>query len=128
MIKSDTYVDDIVTGAFSVSDATELAEDICHILQTADMETHKWISNIPQVLEKIPLKLHSPDYKTKILGIPWNSITDRITIPITTEIEEETGHQTRRKVVSNIAKVFDPLGLLSPWVLKGKYSFRSCGR
>ncbi len=119
-IKSDTYVDDIITGASSASKATELAENIYRILQMADMETHKWTSNIPEVLQKIPLKLCSSDYETKILGILWNSIMDKITIPIITGLKEETGHQTMRKVIANVAKVFDPLGLLSPWVLKGK--------
>ncbi len=127
-IKSDAYVDDIITGASSVNEATELAENIYQIIQMADMETRKWTSNIPEVLQKIPLKLRSSDYETKILGILWNSITNKITIPITTGLKEETGHQTMRKVVSNVAKVFDPLGLLSPWVLKGKLIIRSYGR
>ena len=120
-VLQDTYVDDIATGANTISKATSIASGIYNLLQMADMRTHKWLSNVPQTLEKIPLHLRASEYKTKILGIHWNLITDMISLhPPKLPKNNVDKHDTMRQALSSIAQVFDPLGLLAPWVLQGK--------
>ncbi|GBN40280.1 hypothetical protein AVEN_182684-1 [Araneus ventricosus] len=66
---------------------------------------------------KIPLK-ENPDCleETKTLGVFWKSKTDCFCFKVASE---EFG-VTKRLVLSTIARVFDPLGILGPVVTKAK--------
>ncbi|XP_037812758.1 uncharacterized protein LOC119604295 [Lucilia sericata] len=55
---------------------------------------------------------------TKTLGIRWNALTDSFTYTFES-IPQET-KITKRKIVSSVAKLFDPAGWISPVVIKGK--------
>ena len=61
-----------------------------------------------------------PDGDQKSLGFNWNSIGDALNMMV---LEFECGPLTKRKFLSSLSRVSDPLGLLSPlaiaaWVFK----------
>jgi len=84
----------------------------------------KWISNHPSILQSIPtdkqITLSSlqidENMTVHALGLCWKPKTDTfhftLQLPLTKQI-------TKRAILSTIAKLFDPLGLLSP-VIKAK--------
>ncbi|GFU26835.1 integrase catalytic domain-containing protein [Trichonephila clavipes] len=83
------------------------------------------VPNDPDVLATIPKELKAVDYKhtikddqpVKILGIAWLPNVDKFTLTITVN---ETEVWTKRKVLSEVAKIFDPLGWLAPSVVISK--------
>ena len=59
---------------------------------------------------------------TKVLGLPWILESDNLEIRLNSigKISREDDRVTKRPVLSSLAKVFDPLGLVSPVVTKAK--------
>lgn len=51
------------------------------------------------------------DRASNILGVKWNCIED--VFQYSSKIQPQLAH-TKRAILSNIAKIFDPLGLLAP--------------
>lgn len=82
------------------------------------MPLRKWKSNEPQLLPE-PDQL-SPEFNigdtesSKTLGLGWHSLSDQLYFPISPTIVKGN---TKRDILSVIAQIFDPLGLLSPCVI-----------
>lgn len=115
------YVDDLLSGADSVQEATKLSSDIVSIISSAGMNLRKFNSNNLQFLSAIPAEnredLATDDTTIKALGVKWNPIRDSIEfdvkpIPIS--------KITRRIILSDISKIYDPEGLIGPVIFKLK--------
>ena len=66
------------------------------------------------------------DTLVKTLGVCWNTETDEISFDFTELIEPaNTIQATKRSLLQLTAKVFDPLGLLSPFSITMKCQFQS---
>lgn len=81
----------------------------------------KWCSNSPELLQQIPkdeceLKALVADVAT--LGVRWSSRDDDFSYNISVPLE--TTPTTKRELSSEIAKLYDPLGWLSPLILSAK--------
>ena len=55
----------------------------------------------------------------KVLGLPWNTTTDKIIIDLSDAIDDSPV-ATKRVIASSIMKIFDPLGFASPIVIAAK--------
>ena len=56
-----------------------------------------------------------------VLGISWNSITDNMNVVVGESlIQEESWRYTKRKVLSLVSSIYDPLGWVSPLTVRGK--------
>lgn len=130
VVLRDFYVDDILTGADSVGEAMELQMDLSNMLSTGGFLLRKWASNSNKVLEKIPkehLEVKIPldfdlDEGIKSLGIQWSPATDTFSFSINI-IEGNTEH-TKRTFLSEVAKLFDPLGWTAPSLIIPKLGFQ----
>ena len=60
----------------------------------------------------------NPDEEVKTLGITWEPSSDKFRFSV--DIEPNDTAWTRRRILSSIAKLFDPLGLISPVVVYAK--------
>ena len=124
IIKRDLYVDDLLTGATTFDDALHLRNEITALLQRGGLNLRQWASNEPLLLKGLPsgsinLKLQSrQDQTIKTLGVHWNS--ERDIIIYTVSPIARNGRVTKRTVLSHIARIFDPLGLLGPVVTCAK--------
>ncbi|XP_037391858.1 uncharacterized protein LOC119262748 isoform X1 [Pygocentrus nattereri] len=87
----------------------------------------KWVSNSKKVLEVIPeneranmvkdLELDKKDPSIeKVLGIQWNLEDDTFGFKVSVNRKP----LTRRGILSTVSSIYDPLGFLAPFVLKGK--------
>lgn len=122
IIKRDLYVDDLLTGADSIEELIKLRKDICTLLSSGGFNLRQCASNSSQVLETIPnqivnLHLQADNSTLKTLGVHWNSTEDKI---IYTVNMTKYTRITKRIICSEIAKVFDPLGLLNPVIVLAK--------
>ncbi|XP_055906208.1 uncharacterized protein LOC129941556 [Eupeodes corollae] len=78
----DMYVDDLMTGAVSLSATLELKKQIVEMLSCGGLELSKWSSNCWEILrdidckEAVSLDLDSSSECTKVLGLElWNAKT-----------------------------------------------------
>ena len=60
----------------------------------------------------------------KPLGIVWNSQSDLLTYMVQSIKKQSTS--TKRRLLSDISKIFDPLGLLGPVILFAKVLMQDC--
>ena len=58
--------------------------------------------------------------ETKLLGLAWSKDEDSIQV----NIPKETAACTKRGILGKMARIYDPLGLVSPLTLTGKTLFR----
>jgi hypothetical protein len=119
-----TYVDDIVTGANSISEANTLISELNQLLRKGGFELRKWSANNASILRQFPEEyLENPaifaeeDSQLKILGLRWDPRQDVFTY----ELVPFSDSATKRTVLSYIARMYDPLGFLTPLTFWIKY-------
>ncbi|XP_063931822.1 uncharacterized protein LOC135143811 [Zophobas morio] len=123
IIKRDFYMDDLFTSAQTASELITLREEMSTILKEEGFELRKWASNLPAVLPTADnshgslVKLDDGEL-TKILGLLWDPKIDVLRYgvkPINVKSKV-----TKRIILSTIAQIFDPLGLIGAVILKAK--------
>ncbi|XP_052888952.1 uncharacterized protein LOC128297361 [Anopheles moucheti] len=127
IIREDCYVDDILSGASTVPEALECQSQLLGILKSAGFPVHKWSSNSPELLQHIPEpereKLvslsDSCEGVLKTLGLTWSPQRDEFAF-VTNHLTDKPNLLTKRSVLSEISKLFDPIGLLSPVIIIAK--------
>lgn len=89
---------------------------------------HKWCANDAALLEGIPIdkqekqidfQIHGGKDAVKTLGLLWNPVDDNFFFSVK-PFKNDNDRWTKQKVLSEIAKLFDPLGLLGPTVVLAK--------
>ncbi len=123
------YVDDFISGSETVKDAIRLREQLCDLLCLAKMTLRKWRTNHAGFRETIPdnlieledLQLTSPRTSLKTLGLHWSITNDSIHVATPNAIPENT---TKRVIASIVGKVFDILGMYSPFTILAKLLLR----
>ena len=126
------YVDDLISGAGNVQKAQGLKKNATEIFTDAGFDLHKWHSNAPELegrctesenndeITYAKEQLGSSDDECKLLGLAWNKREDTLSVTF----PEEKSKPTKREVLGKLARVYDPLGLVSPMTLQGKMIFR----
>ncbi|XP_044597973.1 uncharacterized protein LOC123274432 [Cotesia glomerata] len=117
------YVDNCLTGSDSIEEALKIRDEIRELLPLGGLNMRQWASNEPKLLEglsdeDIKQKLSIEDNSIKTLGLQWDASKDVIEYKIREPILSDK--VTKRTILSSIAKIFDPLGLLSPIIVKAK--------
>ncbi|XP_076384921.1 uncharacterized protein LOC143263875 [Megalopta genalis] len=124
IIKRDFYVDDLLTGTTTIEEAISLRNDLTSLLNSAGLHMRQWASNDRCLLEglteeHINKQIHLGDSSViKTLGIVWNSTHDSITYTVKPIVH--TTCVTKRVISSEIARIYDPLGLLGPVIIVAK--------
>ena len=125
-ILKSTYMDDTLDSVETVEDAQELQLQIIKIWEGAGMSAKKWITSSNEINQKIPsesrakvLEINDGEkLSVKTLGVSWNAKDDNFSI--STNFPDNCDKLTKRSFLSWLAKVFDPLGFVSPIVVIGK--------
>ncbi|XP_068140719.1 uncharacterized protein [Drosophila tropicalis] len=126
IIKSYMYVDDVLAEAYNEATAIAMVNELQHVLGSAGFPLRKWTSNVKSVLSCIP-KCHllNADFldieeasTTKTLGIRWKATTDEFYFVISPQ--DIKSAYAKREVLGQIAKLFDPAGWLTPFVIQAK--------
>ncbi|XP_029165367.1 uncharacterized protein LOC114936359 [Nylanderia fulva] len=125
VLSENVYVDDVLFGAEDMPLLKQTRDQVCKLLKRGGFDLRKWASNKPELLSDISsdhhglaqLKLFETDNNLKVLGIFWNPTHDCFQFQI--ELPQ-TLPSTKRTILSTIARIFDPLGWVTPVVLKAK--------
>ncbi|UYV68325.1 hypothetical protein LAZ67_5003884 [Cordylochernes scorpioides] len=124
VIRTDTYVDDILTGAENSVDALSLQQELIGLLKGGGFCLKKWASNDPVILGQIPeesqlKKIMFENVEVvKTLGLGWNPGEDCFIYDL--QDHHTTEGITKRQMLSFVARLYDPIGWLSPVVIIGK--------
>ncbi|CAH1725392.1 unnamed protein product [Aphis gossypii] len=124
LLINNTYVDDIIAGADTVDGLLAVQKDLINLLQRGQLELKKWASNCDAVLRCIPVEdqaveptfTPTEDANLKVLGVHWDPTSDTFGYHGATS-ERST---TKRVVLSTIARLYDPIGVLGPVLLWAK--------
>ncbi len=151
IIERDRYVDDLIHSCPSVSDGLQRIEDIDKILETGGFRIKEWHCSSKKLHESLnregrPSSSQPPDSPSasnvpepvgdrsdtnqvhldgeqgvKTLGVSWNPNTDTINFQV--KISEKEIY-TKRSILSNISRLFDPLGLASVVTIKARIALQ----
>lgn len=118
------YVDDILDGADTKSEAFEIIDQLKNLLEKGCFPLAKWCSNKLKLSDKGPefLDLNEPD-TISVLGLRWLPKTDVFTFQTNDLPSKNTW--TKRQVLSEIGKLYDPNGYLAPIVITAKILIQS---
>lgn len=152
-IKNCLYVDDFVAGAEDENQAFTIYKEAKDILLSGGFNLRKWNSNSKKLVEAInneeeklstakpkvaasnetsqvnttidPIQTGSRKENSKVLGVIWNTDSDEFMFNLSELIEfASTLPVTKRSVLKLTSKIFDPIGLLSPFTIKMKSMFQ----
>ena len=126
-IMRDFYVDDGLASVESTKDAIQLAREARELCATGGLRLHKFVSNNRDVLESVPSSERATNVKDmdlvfgdlpleRALGIQWDVESDYFKLNVSPKEQPVT----RRGILSTVASLYDPLGLVAPVLLKAK--------
>ena len=124
-LKENFYVDDWISGADSDLEGWNYLRQAKDIMSKASMSLTKWGSNSELVSDMLYQEFeskHLDSESVKVLGMKWIASIDCFSfegmmVPNDLRV-------TKRVILSFIARLFDPLGFLSPFIMLAKCLFQ----
>ena len=121
------YVDDLLISVEDSTQAVQLVDELSDLLASGGFQLTKYASNSREVLEAIPTELLSPQlhevnlYEEEIpmhktLGQAWDPDNDQLRI----KVAVGSHPLTRRRLLSVLPSVYDPLEMVGPYMLPAK--------
>lgn len=128
ILENDLYADDVLSGADDIATAKRAQEDLINILRTGGFTLKKWASNKIELLDDIALDHRengsslSLDTQNSInaLGLLWQPNEDFFHFKVNFDMDPVL---TKRGLLSDVARLFDPLGWIAPVVVYAKILF-----
>ena len=125
-VLKSTYMDDSMDSVVDESRGIKLYEELNQLWSKAGVQTHKWLSNSTKVLERIPVESRPSEVHitsdglpmVKTLGVTWLPGEDVFTF--NANPPEKDFPLTKQNFLKKIAKLFDPLGFLAPFIIHAK--------
>ena len=131
-VLKDYYMDDLMTGCDSIEEGMQIYSEMNKLLAKAGFNLQKWSSNSNELLASIIGEKHSykgqdgvereinikQDEIFKTLGLTWNRSCDTFQYTVQLPLLQES--VTKRKLLSDIARLFDPLGWVAPVIVLAK--------
>ncbi|GFR03292.1 DUF1758 domain-containing protein [Trichonephila clavata] len=131
LLNSSIYVDDFICGRNDVPDALRTTLECLQIFSDASMLLRKWRTNSKQLdllwqqegVETEFSETSATDLKPpiKVLGLAWDSEKDLIYFDpkdLLKFMSRKT--ESKRFILSVVGRIFDPIGILGPFVIKLK--------
>ena len=140
-LKRSFFVDDLVTSCRNSEEAYLLYEKAKMRMLEGGFKLRKWKTNVDKLSQKICDKESGgesderdqmktepnspPDNITKVLGLTWDKEADSLQFKFDKLVEDSNMIvPTKRVILSTLATLFDPLGLISPLVVPAKVLFQ----
>lgn len=113
------YLDDLISVGNTVVEEEILKRECENFLKQGGFNLHKWHSNIPPLENTKTTTSNELNYakqlfqtssnETKIFYVPWNKLTDKLSISIS-KFQQTV---TKTNILSYVASIYDPLGIIS---------------
>ncbi|XP_073835838.1 uncharacterized protein [Musca autumnalis] len=120
VVTNDFYVDDMVTGADDIASLQRIKKEVSEILSFSKFALSKWHSSCPEVTSYDDgiKEMKLADDVTSTLGMTWHSNDD--TFQFEFRPSKTYSHNTKRNILSLTSTLFDPMGLISPIIIRAK--------
>ena len=124
-VNRNFYVDDCLKSVDNVQQGQRLVQNLRGLVSEGGFHLTKWTSNDPELLKDIPRQDCSKAQSEAVpgatleehaLGVHWSVREDRLGYAV----RVPTRPITKRGILSTLSSVFDPLGLVSPFVLHAR--------
>lgn len=120
IIRQDFYMDDLLTGGSSVKEVKARLRELRQILGDAGFPLRKFASNSLAVLDGLDsdcventLEIEGEEQSVGVLGLRWlTAVEDRLVFYA--RLPQCPNSWSKREILSEVSRIFDPLGLLSP--------------
>ena len=132
VILNDFWVDDLLSGADTLEEACVLQDDLIETLNKNCLPLRKWSNNEPQLVTSLPkdlqeagkaYEINDKTHQIKTLGLTWHPLEDHFVYACSSEYVSII---TKRTLLSDVSKHFDPIGLIAPVLVVAKVIIQSC--
>ncbi|KAK4316629.1 hypothetical protein Pmani_012229 [Petrolisthes manimaculis] len=142
LIESNSYVDDLITSVDDYSEAGVIMREVDTVLKRGGFKIKEWVISGGGELSSLYSSIVDIEDE-RVLGVNWNPLKDffyfkvqlnfsrrvknRLTKPnlMREEIETELPVRlTKRMLLRQVASIYDPLGLITPFTLRIKLLMR----
>ncbi|XP_018375289.1 PREDICTED: uncharacterized protein LOC108769043 [Trachymyrmex cornetzi] len=120
----DFYMDDVLTGSHTLKQAIKLRNELSELLGAARFPLRKWrasdtriLQGLSQEIEEDSLLVLDDAVPSKTLGLLWDSSKDQLQYSVSLT---DSNQNTKRSILSQIARIYDPLGLIGPVLIVAK--------
>ncbi|KAH9634757.1 hypothetical protein HF086_013617 [Spodoptera exigua] len=130
---NEFYMDDAITGHHTIESTKLLQKELNELLKKGGFVLRKWATNEPSILKELQNKdkSNNNDFNfkqaefSKTLGLTWNDGSDTFNFISEAPNDSKNATYTKRKLLSEISKIYDPLGWLAPITLQAKLLFQN---
>lgn len=127
VIEESCYMDDLVHGSHDIGSAKKLQHELITLMKQGGFNLRKWSSNDARLLREEEQQAKIKQFKqaeaSKTLGLQWNPVKDQFSFA--SKIESSNEKTTKRSILSDISKIFDPLGWIAPITTSLKILFQN---
>ena len=125
---SNFYVDDMLKSKSEEKESINFIRDVKNICSDGGFNLTKFVCNDSNVMSSFPAEDRGPAVRNidffennvnatdRALGVGWNLLKDSFVFNV--KLKEKPA--TRRGMLSTVSSIYDPLGFISPFVLKGR--------
>ncbi|XP_071149222.1 uncharacterized protein [Mytilus edulis] len=125
-VLESTYMDDSMDSVINDEQGIELYNQLSQLWAKAGMYARKWLSNSKTVLQCIPEEDRASQVdldegylpSVKTLGVIWQVDNDIFMFKVNPPAVDFKF--TKRNILSKVATLFDPLGFIAPYPIRGK--------
>lgn len=138
-VLNDFYVDDLLACADSIPEAQNIKNEVIELLNQGKFELSKWCSNVNITTNEAEGECIDFDYfkadppsknqemiptePKSVLGLRWIPSFD--TFVYTVDPIDTDQLWTKRKILSEVGKLYDPSGFITPVLIKAKILIQS---
>lgn len=131
-LRDSLYVDDFISSSCDLEEAFSVTTTAKEILSLAGMKLCKWVTNSPDLRVKWTKSGVEHTKETdisgnvlKVLGLVWRSQKDEFVFDLKGLLDILKGKEnTKRNVLQISARIFDPIGFLTPFTIRVKCLFQ----
>ncbi|UYV62396.1 hypothetical protein LAZ67_2000392 [Cordylochernes scorpioides] len=113
-LQKSFYVDNLVTSVNSFEELQDLKLTATSIMDNARLELSRWEHSLDVASDTYPFEGAEI---SKVLGVCWDKREDCLSCEIPVAIPPKI---TKRSILSCLAQIYDPIGFLSPILIKPK--------
>ena len=125
------YVDDLLHAVDTEDSGIRVSQQIQELLAKGGFNLDKWVSSSRKILESVPEEKRAKSVQSldlnrselpveRALGLVWHTDDDTFKI----SVKPKDPVLTRRGLLSYVSSVYDPLGIVCPFVLIAKKLFQ----
>jgi hypothetical protein len=140
-ILNATHVDDTLDSFETIEEAIKTAKEIQLLYSEIKMQLRKFASNSEDFMKAFEKSNWAADFELigdnqkmtfptkKALGVVWNTGTDEFSFPTSEKLglpKSLSQPITKRIILQELARVFDPIGIISPVLVNGRTILQDC--